>query len=105
MIRRFTTISTRAALLVAVAAVVAVAAMLAAPAPRCAAGEVVAVFNFAQRDDDPKYAWLSKGLIVGNKEYRVGYRCPVEAAEEWVPVLNRILDSFVLDSGGAGQAP
>jgi len=26
------------------------------------AGEVVAVFNFAQRDDDPKHAWLSKGL-------------------------------------------
>ena len=38
------------------------ASLAAAPAPRCAAGEVVAVFNFAQRDDDPKYAWLSKGL-------------------------------------------
>ena len=56
------------ALAAALAAVVlaGAAGVRAAEAPAVArAGaqrEVVAVFNFAQRDDNPKYAWLSKGL-------------------------------------------
>ncbi|MBN2583964.1 MAG: hypothetical protein JXL80_12935 [Planctomycetes bacterium] len=36
--------------------------LLVATAASAQQAEVVAVFNFAQRDDDPQYAWLSKGL-------------------------------------------
>ncbi|MBN2584304.1 MAG: hypothetical protein JXL80_14685, partial [Planctomycetes bacterium] len=34
------------------------------------------------------------GMLHEGKEYRINARCPIEAAEEWMPVLNRILDSF-----------
>ena len=42
--------------------IAAVLFLLAFAAPGALAAEVVAVFNFAQRDDNPQYAWLSKGL-------------------------------------------
>lgn len=41
---------------------VVVAALLILSAVPAGAGEVIAVLNFAQRDDDPQHAWLSKGL-------------------------------------------
>jgi len=36
------------------------------------------------------------GFFAAGKEYRVGVRCPVEATDEWMPVLNRMLESFRL---------
>jgi len=49
-----------------------------------------------------EYPWTLKqpivtktyGILHNGKEYRLNARCPVEAAEEWMPVLNRMLDSF-----------
>jgi hypothetical protein len=34
------------------------------------------------------------GLLRDGKEYRLNARCPVAAVKEWMPVLNRIMDSF-----------
>jgi len=36
------------------------------------------------------------GMLRHGKEYRLNARCPVAAVEEWMPVLNRMLESFRL---------